>query len=106
MEAKRFEALSRRVGTATSRRAAMAAMIGALVGPALGLGHEEASAGIPIVHCKPFGKHCSGNGTNKKCCSGKCDKGTCTCKEKGRKCWQPLEGVDCCSQRCKKGKCQ
>ena len=107
VDPRRFETLSRRVGTATSRRAAVTALVGALLAPSgLGLGREEASAGIPIVHCKPPGKHCSGNGRSKKCCSGHCDKGTCSCSKKGQKCWQPLERALCCSQKCKKGKCQ
>lgn len=103
MDPKRFEALSRRVGAAASRRAAVAALTGALAAPLLArLGAEDAAAGIPIVNCKPPGKKCD---NKKKCCSGSCKKNRCSCSKKGRPCWAPLEGALCCSQRCNKGKC-
>lgn len=101
MDARRFEALSRRVGAAASRRAAIVAAL-AGVPAVLGLRPEEAEAGLPIVSCKPPGKKCD---KNKKCCSGRCKKGHCSCSKKGRPCWQPLEGALCCSQRCSNGKC-
>ena len=101
MDPKRFEALSRRVGAAASRRAALAAVVGAVAAPLLGR-PEEATAGIPIVHCKPPGKKCD---KDQKCCSGRCRRKRCGCSKKGRPCWQPLEGALCCSQRCHKGKC-
>ena len=103
MDAKRFEALSRRVGEAASRRAAVGALAAALAAPVLGqLGVEEAAAGIPIANCKVPGKKCS---SNRRCCSGRCKKGRCICSKKGRPCWAPLEGALCCSRRCKNGKC-
>ena len=102
MEAKHFEALSRQVGAAGSRRAALLAVAGAILAPVLGLGREEADAGIPIVHCKPPGKFCD---SDKKCCNGACRNGVCGCSKKGRPCWAPLEGALCCSRRCRKGKC-
>jgi len=101
MDSRRFEELSRRVGAAATRRAAIvAAVVG--VPALLGLGSEEAAAGLPIVHCKPPGKRCS---KDQKCCSGNCRKGICSCVKKGRPCWNPLEGALCCSQRCSQGKC-
>ena len=102
MDPKRFEALSRRVGAAASRRAALAAVIGAVAAPLLGLGGEEAAAGLPIVRCKPPGKKCD---KDQKCCSGRCRRKRCGCSKKGRPCWQPLEGALCCSQKCRNGKC-
>jgi hypothetical protein len=103
MDPKRFEALSRRVGTAGSRRAAVAAVLAAIGAPVLGrLGQDEAAAGIPIVNCKPPGKKCD---KNQKCCSGACRRNRCQCSKKGRPCWAPLEGALCCSQRCSGGKC-
>jgi hypothetical protein len=104
MDHSRFEELSRRVGEAGSRRAALTALAAGLAGPLLlGLRGEEAAAGLPIVHCKPPGKRCN---KDKKCCSGNCRRGICTCAKRGRQCWEPLEGALCCSQRCKKGKCK
>jgi hypothetical protein len=102
MDPRRFEALSRRVGAAGSRRAAvMAAVVG--VPLALGWRQDDTAAGIPIVHCKVPGKRCD---KDKKCCSGNCRKNICTCAKKGRPCWAPLEGALCCSQRCSSGKCK
>ncbi len=104
MEGTRFEALSRAVGEARTRRGAVGALLGALAAPVLALRRpEEASAGIPIVGCKPFGKKCD---KDQRCCTGRCQKRRCQCSKKGRPCWQPLEGAMCCSQRCHNGKCQ
>lgn len=103
MDPKRFEALSRRVGAAGSRRAALAAVLAAVSAPVLGrLGQEDAAAGLPIVNCKPPGKRCD---KDRRCCSGNCRRGICTCSKKGQSCWAPLEGALCCSQRCSGGKC-
>jgi hypothetical protein len=103
MDPQRFEALSRRVGAAGSRRAALAAVAAVVAPPVLGrLGQDEAAAGIPIVNCKAPGKGCD---KNQKCCSQRCKRGRCTCSKKGRACWAPLEGALCCSQKCQNGKC-
>ena len=103
MDPRRFEELTRRVGEAANRRAAVKALAAAVAAPALvRLGAEEAAAGIPIVNCKAPGKKCD---KNQKCCSQRCKKGRCTCSKKGRPCWAPLEGALCCSQRCQGGKC-
>ena len=102
MDPRRFEALSRRVGAAGSRRAAVAALAAAAAAALGRPGAEEAAAGIPIVNCKAPGKKCD---KNQKCCSGRCKKDRCTCSKKGRACWAPLEGALCCSQRCQNGKC-
>ena len=103
MDPQRFAALTRRVSQATDRRAAVKAVVAAVAAPVLvGLGRQEAAAGLPIVNCKQPGKRCD---TDKKCCSGNCRKGICTCKKKGQDCWAPLEGALCCSQRCASGKC-
>jgi hypothetical protein len=102
MDATRFEALSRRVGAAASRRAALAALAAGVAGGLLGWRPEEAAAGIPIVNCKPPGKKCD---KNQKCCSGRCRKHRCGCSKKGRPCWDPLEGALCCSQKCHNGRC-
>src|SRR4051812_6803349 len=103
MDGRRFENLSRRIAAAESRRAALKVCVGVLAAPLLqGLRGDEAAAGIPIVNCKQPGKRCD---SDKKCCSGNCRKGICTCQKKGQACWQPLEGALCCSQRCSSGKC-
>lgn len=108
MEARRFEELSRRVGAAGSRRAALGVLGGALA-TRLGLGRDTAGAedlgaeGVPILHCKLPGKKCN---KNRKCCSERCVKRRCSCKKKGQSCWEPLRGGLCCSGRCKKGKCK
>lgn len=103
MDAKRFAALSRQVGTAPSRRAALGVVATGLAGALLGQGPDEAAAGIPIVHCKIPGKKCR---KNQKCCTGRCRKGRCMCARKGHACWAPLEGALCCSGKCQNGKCK
>jgi hypothetical protein len=101
MDDKRFEALSRRVAEAGSRRATLAALTVALAASVLRR-PDDAAAGLPIVHCKAPGKKCD---KNKKCCSGHCKRGHCSCSKRGRRCWAPLEGALCCSQKCQNGKC-
>ena len=104
MDANRFAALSRKVGAAPTRRAALGVLAAGLTGVVLvGTGVDEAQAGIPIVNCKVPGKQCR---KNQNCCSERCRKGRCTCARKGRPCWDPLEGSLCCSGRCQNGKCQ
>jgi hypothetical protein len=103
MDPRHFEALSRQVGTASSRRAAAKALAAAVMAPVLiRFRQDEAAAGIPVFHCKPPGKRCD---KDQKCCSGNCRKGICSCVKKGKPCWAPLEGALCCSQRCSDGKC-
>lgn len=104
MDARRFEDVSRRMGAASNRRAAVRVLAAAVMAPLFG--HwwtEEVDAGVPIANCKAPGKKCS---SNRRCCSGRCKRGRCTCSKKGRRCWSPLEGALCCSQRCKNGKCK
>ncbi|MCC6312872.1 MAG: hypothetical protein IT337_02575 [Thermomicrobiales bacterium] len=109
MEARRFEELSRRVAAAQSRRSMLRAVVAGVGAVALGLGETgRADAagetrGIPIYHCKPPGTLCHGK---KRCCSGRCKKGVCTCAKRGTPCVQPLEGALCCSGRCRNGKCK
>jgi hypothetical protein len=104
MGPRQFADVSRRVATATSRRAALAALAGGLVAAVLHAPPEaEAGGGVPIVHCKIPGQKCS---KDTKCCSKHCNGGLCTCSQRGRPCWQPLEGALCCSGRCHEGKCQ
>lgn len=108
MDANRFAALSRLVGAAPTRRAALGVLAAGLTG-ALVVGHgtEEAEAGIPIVNCKVPGKKCKGKKSgNQKCCTGRCRKGRCACARKGHPCWDPLEGALCCSGKCQGGRCQ
>ena len=103
MDPRRFEELSRRVGEASSRRSAAKAIAAVLAAPVLlGIRGEVAEAGIPIVNCRLPGKGCD---KNKKCCSGRCVNGSCSCRKRGQQCWAPLEGALCCSQRCNKGRC-
>jgi len=97
-----FAQLSRRVGEAPTRRAAIKVLAAALAAPLLGGRSQEQAAAIPIVNCKAPGKRCD---TDQKCCSGNCRKGVCSCQKKGQACWAPLEGALCCSQRCSSGKC-
>lgn len=108
MDAQRFEELSRRVGTAQSRRDAVRAALAVLGATAFGAGAAKQAAaadaeGIPIYHCKVPGQLCR---RGKNCCSGKCKQGVCTCAKKGKPCYEPMEGSLCCSGRCKNGHCK
>ena len=104
MDQARFEELTRQVGAAGSRRAALLVLAAALAAPAVGkVGLQEATAGIPILGCKLPGKKCD---NDQRCCSGRCKKRLCLCKKKGQPCWSPLEGALCCSQHCDNGKCR
>ena len=103
MDPKRFEALSRTFAAESSRRGMLRAAVATLAVPVfLGLKGEVAEAGIPIFNCRTPGKKCD---KNKKCCSGRCVNGSCSCRKKGQACWAPLEGTLCCSRRCSQGKC-
>lgn len=103
MDMNRFESLSRAVGAARGRRAALGVLAGAALGGiALTKGPEDAEAGVPIANCKVPGKQCRKAQT---CCTGRCKKRRCQCSAKGRPCWSPLEGALCCSGRCHLGKC-
>ncbi len=107
MDRSEFEELSRRIGTAAGRRDAFrlaAAGIAASLGMRSLVAKAETGAeGVPIYHCKIPGQTCKRD-TN--CCSGKCNKGVCSCNKKGKKCFEPLRGAICCSGRCKNGKCK
>ena len=103
MDGATFAQLSRRVGEAPTRRAAIKVLAAALAAPLLGgLGQEQAAAASPSSTAKPPGKRCD---SDHRCCTGNCRKGICTCAKKGHQCWAPLEGSLCCSQRCANGKC-
>lgn len=104
MDANRFGTLSRKVGAAPNRRAALGVLAAGLGGVLLGgKSAEDAEAGVPIFRCRVPGKKCK---KNQSCCSQRCRRGRCTCSRKGRPCWDPLEGALCCSGRCQDGKCQ
>jgi hypothetical protein len=102
MDPRQFADVSRRVARASTRRAALAALVGGLAAALL---HPtpQAEAGVPIVHCKIPGQKCT---RDDNCCSKHCSGGLCTCNKRGRACWHPLEGALCCSGRCHKAKCQ
>jgi hypothetical protein len=108
MDPRRFEAVSRRIATAATRRDALFAFAGGVAGAILGPTRQNAAAapnpaGAPIVHCKIPGQKCK---RDDNCCSRRCSGGICGCSKRGSRCWQPLEGGLCCSARCHKGKCQ
>ena len=104
MDQSRFEALTRQIATASTRRATLRILAAAVAAPMVGgVGLQEATAGLPILGCKPPGKKCD---SDQRCCSGRCKKKLCLCKKKGQPCWNPLEGALCCSQHCDNGKCR
>jgi len=104
VDANRFAAITRQVGAAANRRAAVGILAAGLTAALVGQpGMEDVEAGIPILHCKTVGKKCK---KNKSCCLGRCNKGHCMCGRKGHQCWEPLEGGGCCSNKCQDGRCK
>jgi hypothetical protein len=127
MDAKRFEELSRRVGTAATRRTAVRVLVGgvaasalALLRPTSGVADDTTEVvlhpSIPIFNCRPQLATCH---DDRQCCSGHCEKkitaevktpsgtlppveleGVCDCRPSGATCWRLMEGSFCCSSRC------
>jgi hypothetical protein len=81
MDSKEFEALSRRVGTATTRRGALKVLAGGVGASVLALLRANAGEAqvdlenlphnLPIVHCKVTLQKCQ---NDRACCSGFCRK--------------------------------
>ena len=109
MDQDRFSKLSRAVGQATSRRAALAAVAAAALGAVLpGLAKAESDAGsesVLITGCRIVGQRCRKKGN---CCTGKCKGGRCACVNKGGSCLIDVKGLlvpykgNCCTNRCSK----
>lgn len=114
MDQERFSNLTRAVGQAKSRRAALGAFVAATVGAAVpSLAKAEAgSEGNLIKGCRITGQRCR---KKDNCCSGKCKNDRCACVNKGGSCLVSLipglppapVHANCCSNRCdKSGKCR
>jgi hypothetical protein len=120
MDQQRFEELSRRVGTAATRRGALKVLAGGLAASALGVLRPGRGAAeditlphnVPILHCRVTLQTCH---DDRQCCSGHCKKdltanleglppieleGVCNCRPRGAICYTLLEGAFCCSGRC------
>jgi hypothetical protein len=107
MDANRFDALSRALTTAGTRRTTLRALLGTLLGSALPLDSSEAAAETRLVAtdevtaaCGPAKKRCK---HSRQCCTGKClksgpgQRGKCSCNA-SNPCPQP-------SDPCKKSVC-
>ena len=125
MDPKQFEVLSRRVGTAATRRGALKVLAGGMAASALAVLRPGRGAAkeitlphnLPIVHCRATLQTCH---DDRQCCSGICKKnltaevktpsgdtlppidleGVCDCRKRGDTCYTLLEGAFCCSGRC------
>jgi hypothetical protein len=125
MDPKQFEVLSRRVGTAATRRGALKVLAGGMAASAFALLRPGRGAAeeitlpevLPITHCKVTLQKCHNDLI---CCSGHCKKnltaevktpsgdtlppidleGVCDCRPRGATCYTLLEGAFCCSGRC------
>ena len=97
MDEHAFGELSKQVARAQSRRGMLAAVAG--IGVGLWGAAEEVEAAFGF--CSPPQKPCQ---RDKKCCSGKCNGGKCTCNKHGAPCLNKV-GIACCSQKCRNGKC-
>ncbi|MGI9254241.1 MAG: hypothetical protein ACR2J8_10870 [Thermomicrobiales bacterium] len=97
MDQQRFDGLTRRFASVRSRRAAVAAVAGALF--AASKVAEPAEAAIRMCHLP--NAVCN---ADKQCCSRTCVDGACGCVKKGGSCYQI--GFACCSGVCKRGRCK
>ena len=126
MDPQQFGVLSRRVGTAATRRGALKVLAGGIAASALAVLRPGRGAAteitlphnLPIVHCRVTLQTCHDDG---QCCSGICKKntltaevktpndgtlppidleGVCDCRPRGDTCYVLLEGAFCCSGRC------
>jgi hypothetical protein len=117
MDQDRFSNLTRAVGQARTRRAALGAFVAATFGAAIpGLARAEADTGTEgkiIPGCRLPGQRCR---KKDNCCTGKCKNNRCACVNKGGSCLvefaaglPPLHvHANCCSNRCSKstGQCR
>jgi hypothetical protein len=105
MDSSHFDRMSRALGAATSRRAGIAAALGALFG-----GAAIGAAAGPKAGKGPGKSGPCGNGSNKdnkckkdgECCTKYCADGFCRCKPN----WTPCtKSAHCCSGSCILGQC-
>ncbi|MFM9107697.1 MAG: hypothetical protein ACKOWF_13475 [Chloroflexota bacterium] len=97
MDQHRFDGLARSLAAVRGRRAAAAALAGAVLSAAAHA--EPAEAAIRL--CRLPGNECS---SGRVCCSRTCQQGVCGCVGRGGSCYQI--GAACCSGRCRRGKCR
>jgi hypothetical protein len=112
MDQDRFGRLTRAIGQATSRRAALGAVVAAAAAAVPGLAAAApAPAGNIIPGCRLAGQRCR---KKENCCTGKCKGDRCACVNKGGSCLVTLAPglppapvhANCCSNRCdNSGKC-
>jgi hypothetical protein len=102
MDGQRFDALTRTVSAAVSRRSTVKGLAGGGLTAVLsllggrGMAAEVGTDGL----CRAPTQKCR---KNKQCCSARCRQGVCQCQKKGALCQFP---VFCCSGKCKNGKCR
>jgi hypothetical protein len=107
MDECRFGELSKQVA-AGSRRGVLRVLGGSLAAAVLAMAAGNRAVMASDVgqdvfgYCSPPQAKCS---QDKKCCSGKCTNGACTCRGKGAPCINRA-GIVCCSQQCRHGKCK
>ena len=108
MDARQFEALSRRFARDLNRRGVVRAAGGLATlllttGGRVQAAGEVAGEGIAVYSCKIPGQKCK---RDKQCCSRACHKKVCACKGKGQPCAVVQEGGICCTKKCgPDGKC-
>jgi hypothetical protein len=108
MDERRFGELTKQVAHAETRRGVVRVLAGSLTASVLALaaggrGVTATDVGDEVFgYCSPPQTPCS---QDKKCCSGKCKNGACTCRKKGAPCINRA-GIVCCSQKCRNGKCK
>jgi hypothetical protein len=108
MDERAFAELSKRVAQAGTRRGMLRVVSAGAVTALMGIWGGAPAAAMATVGDEAFG-FCSPPTTpctqDKKCCSGKCKNGACTCRKKGAPCINRA-GVVCCSQKCRNGTCK
>ena len=114
MDQERFSNLTRAVGQARTRRAAVGAFVAATLGGVVpGIARADSgSEGSLIKGCRLVGQRCR---KKENCCTGKCKGERCACVNKGGSCLVELVPglppapvhANCCSNRCdKSGTCR
>ena len=108
MDDRAFEALTRRVGRARSRRGMLLAAAAGVSAPVLGAFGVQLAAAAGETGDEAFGFCRVGGfpcGRDQQCCTGRCKDGLCGCAKRGKACINRV-GANCCSKKCRKGKCK
>jgi hypothetical protein len=106
MDDRWFNELTKLMAQGASRRGTMRMLAGSITASVLAAARSRVVTADQVESdafgfCRPPGTPCS---KDKKCCTGKCRNGSCTCAKRGTPCINRV-GVNCCSGTCRDGTC-